>query len=161
LPAGGLEVGDVAGARIEPAERRHDVLARLEDAHDLLAVGDDRGVEDAVGLLREERLRVVRGDDAEAAEPAELAGVAAGLPAAGHPAAAERELGWRDDALERGAADAAGPPRDHAIAHPLPPRRPRARARGGLLLLLRTRLPGADQRERILGLLRVVEGSRR
>ena len=55
--------------------------------------------------------------DAERAEAAQLADVAADLVGAVHPGADQLELRMRDDALHCGAADVAGRPLDDAVAH--------------------------------------------
>ena len=37
----GLQVGNVALARVEIAERRHDILSRIEDTNDLFSIRHD------------------------------------------------------------------------------------------------------------------------
>ena len=58
---------------------RHDVDARLEDAHHLVDVGPLGVVDDAVGLEREQRVDVVGGEDPERLDPAQLTHVAPDL----------------------------------------------------------------------------------
>src|SRR4029453_7476341 len=80
LAAGALDLRRArARAGEEPAEWRHHVLAGLEDADQLRPIRQERCVEHAVRLEREQRVRVAAGMDAERAEPAELAGIAAHL----------------------------------------------------------------------------------
>ena len=117
LGAGGLEVGDVLGLREHPADRRHEVLARAQDARDDLGIGEDGRVDHAVGVDRERLVDVGRRGDADRLAPDELADVAAVLGRAVYPAPDELELGMRQHALDRGAPDATRRPLDHAVAH--------------------------------------------
>ena len=103
--------------RKEPTERRDDVLARAQDALDDCRIGEDRAVEDAVRVEREQRVDVARRGDAERCDPGQLARIATVLGATVDPASDQLELGVIDDALDRGAADAAGGPLDDAILH--------------------------------------------
>src|SRR6185295_7717321 len=108
---GDLECGEVLPAPgKEPAERRDHVLAGAEDALDDRRVGHDRAVEDAVRVEGEERVDVAGRGDTEWGNAGELAGIAAVLGATVDPASDELELRMVDDALDRGAADAAGGP---------------------------------------------------
>jgi hypothetical protein len=94
------------------------VHARLEDAEQLRTVRHDRRVEDAVRTEREECVDVARRRDAELLAAQQLADVLPLLLGAVHPTARELELGVREHAFDRGAADATGCPLDHAIRHP-------------------------------------------
>ena len=86
---------------------RHDVLARGEDAADVLdrlegpQVGG-RGVADAVGVEREERVGVVgRAHAGRGGSPQSSPASVPGLRRAVHPHADELELGMVDDAPQR------------------------------------------------------------
>ena len=115
--ARGLELRRAgARAREEPAERRDHVLARREEAPHLLGVREERRVDDAVGVEREERLDVARRarrrvGRARRARPTSRPA----LSGAVHEDADELELGVGEDPLDRRAADVAGRPLDHAV----------------------------------------------
>ena len=103
---------------IEPAERRHDVLARLEDPRSPRSgLAEDRAVE----RRSRRRARAARRRRSSRARRSGRCPRArrrrARLLGAVHPAADELELGVREDALDRGASDAAGRPLDDAVLH--------------------------------------------
>ena len=107
----------------EPDHRaRHHVLARREDARDVLhrvegtPVGGG-GVDDAVGVAREQRLGVARRAHAGLRPSAEIARVLAVLRLGRDEHAGEREIGMVEDLAQRVAADVAGGPLDDAEGH--------------------------------------------
>ena len=109
--------------RVEPAERGHDVLARLEDAGDDRRVGEQRAVDHAVGVDGEQRLDVGGGGDADRVAADQRADVDAVLVGRVHPAPDQLEVGVIEHALDGGPAHPARRPLDHSKrGHIAPPR---------------------------------------
>ena len=113
----GVELLALLGRRVEPAERGDHVLARLEDGGHHRRVGEDRAVEDAVGLGGQQGVDVAGGGHAQVLAAQERAEVDALLGRAVDPGPGQLELGMRQDPLHGGTAHAAGGPLDHAKAH--------------------------------------------
>ncbi len=119
--ADGVEPGALVGGRVEPAQRRHHVLARLQEPGHDVDVGEDRAVDDAVGVERQERLDVAGGGDPDRSPSDERADVDAVLVGRVHPAARDLEIRVVQDPLDGGPADVAGRPLHDAIGHGSPP----------------------------------------
>ena len=121
-----LHVGHVLPLRVEPAQGRHHVLARPEDADDVGPVGQDRGVHDAVGVERQQGIHVAGGGDAHGPTSEDLADVATVFGLGVHPAPHQLQVRVLQHPLDRGSADAARRPLDHPIRHGLtdPPLHP-------------------------------------
>jgi hypothetical protein len=105
---------------------RHHVLPRLENPAE---IGDGfgqahvggRGVRHAVGVERQQRVRVVGRRHADlSAEPAQVAGVPPDLVGAVHPETDELEIGVIDDAAQRELPDITGAPLDDTMGHAPP-----------------------------------------
>ena len=96
--------------RVDPADRRDDVLARPEQRDDLVLVGHQRRVDDAVGVAVEDLLLAGGREHADRLAADDLADVLAVLVRAVHPGADELELGVREHVLDGGLADPAGGP---------------------------------------------------
>ena len=100
--ARGLDRGDAGRVgRIDPADGRDDVLARLEQPDHVARARHHRRVDDAVGVERADLVEAVRRLDADRADVADLADVPADLVGAVHPTPDELELGVGEDALDR------------------------------------------------------------
>ena len=104
------------------ARRRRDVDPRLEEAHQLVGVRPLRVVADAVRLEGDQRLDVIRREDARGCDTGQLAGVATDLFVAPGVATDELELRMRDDRAQAGQADVAGGPLDDSECHGDPSR---------------------------------------
>jgi hypothetical protein len=115
-------VGDVGRVDERDDRARHDVLARRGDARHVRdrlgrAQVRGRGVTDAVRVEREQRVGVVRRDDAERIGADDLPRVTPGLVVAVHPQPDELELGVLGDEPRREATDVARAPLDHPVSH--------------------------------------------
>jgi hypothetical protein len=108
-----VEPVPLAHRRVEPAEGRHHVLARLEDARHHRRVGEQRAVEDAVGLHAQQGIDVGGGSDAHGVTAYERADVGAVLLGRVDPAPDELEVGVVQHPFDRRPPDVARGPLDH------------------------------------------------
>ena len=117
-PGRPLDGGEVHRVQAGPGEelRTGDhVDATAEDRRQLVDIGVQRRVDDAVGLQREERLRVTRGEDAGGlGQSAEFGDVPAVLGVRVGEGADEPEVGTREYGPDGLAGHVAGRPLDHA-----------------------------------------------
>ena len=104
----GVELLALLGRRVEPAQRGDHVLARLQDGGHHRGVGEDRAVEDAVGLGGQQGVDVAGGGHAEVVAAQERAEVDSLLVRAVDPGPGQLELGvrpgpppWRRGPLRR------------------------------------------------------------
>ncbi len=113
----GVDPSAFIGRRVEPAERSDDVLARLQDRGHDLGVGDERAVQDAVGVGGQERVDVTRRGHSDAVATDELADVDTVFGGAVHPGADQFEIGMCEHPGDRGATHSARGPLDYTVAH--------------------------------------------
>ena len=93
LPRRRLQWGRLGLAGIEPAERTDHILARSQQRAHLVGIGQQRGVDDGVGIHREDLVDTVGGGHPELADTDDLPNVFAHLGFRVHPAADQLELG--------------------------------------------------------------------
>ena len=111
LAAGGLERLDLRRVGVDPAERRHHVLARAQERGDLVVVRHQRAVDDAVGVEGEDllgagRSRRRRPGSVPRISPTSLPSLSAECTQ--HPTSSRS--GWLEHPLDRRPAHAAGRP---------------------------------------------------
>ena len=107
----------------ERYERAGDqILPRREDAAHVLdriakpEIGG-AGIAHAVGIERDESIRIARRKDARLFDPADLARVLPGLRLAADEEPDELEIGMARDRAQRVDADVSGGPLDHSMLH--------------------------------------------
>jgi hypothetical protein len=114
----GVEDGRaVVGIGIDPADRRHDVLAGTEDRDNLVLVGKQRTVNHTVSVHGEDRIDVARRSHPDRIEAHDLADVLAVLGLGVHPRANQCQVGMGQRRLNRRLAHAAGRPLHHPDGH--------------------------------------------
>src|SRR5207237_3007492 len=106
--AHGVELLPFRAGRIEPAEGRDDVLARLENARDDRGVGHEWAVHDAVGVDGENGVDVAGRGDAERVASDERANVDAVLVGTVNLTTGQLQVGMAEHAFDGSTADATG-----------------------------------------------------
>ena len=117
VAAGRLQRGGLGLTRIEPADRADHVLAGSQQRGNLLDVGQQRRVDDGVGVGVEDLLDAVGGPHPDRPAADDVADVAAGLVRRAHPAADQFEVGVLEHRPDRRHSDRTGGPLHHPKCH--------------------------------------------